>query len=205
MRLRAQSRRLTGRIRGYNWGVLQRMTDLAKGLAALLLRSHFVVCGESMAPALRDGDLVCAIPRRLLRRPLRRGDIVVARSPMAAHGGRSSPNIIIKRIAGLPGEWIQCDADGAVRIIADAWQADGGGSGASSLTWPCGDGEFFLVGDNRAKSGDSRKYGPVAERAIMGRVWLVAPTHRLRRISRLASLAGHNAGHNAGPDAGHND
>ena len=181
------------------------MTDLAKGLAALLLRSCFVVWGESMAPALRDGDLVCAIPRRLLRRPLRRGDIVVARSPMAAHGGRHSPNIIIKRIVGLPGDWVECGADGAIVVNPDGPGSDGGVSPASSLTWPCGDGEFFLVGDNRAKSGDSRKYGPVSERAIMGRVWLVAPTHRLRRISRLASYVGHNAGDNAGSDAGHND
>lgn len=181
------------------------MTELAGALAALLLRSYFVVRGDSMAPALRDGDLVYAIPRRLMRRRLRRGDIVVARSPMAAHGERRISDIIIKRIVGLPGDWVECGADGAVVVNADGPGSDGGGSPASSLTWPCGDGEFFLVGDNRAKSGDSRKYGPVAERAIMGRVWLVAPTHRLRRISRLASLTGHKAGHNAGPDAGHND
>lgn len=162
------------------------MTNLAGALAALLLRAHFVVRGDSMAPALRDGDIVYAIPRRLLRRPLRRGDIVVARNPMG------TPDIIIKRIAGLPGDWIECGADGAVVVNPDWPRSDGAGGAAASVTWWCDGDEFFLIGDNRAKSVDSRKYGPLSERAIIGRVWLIAPAHRLRLISRPAAPAGHN-------------
>ena len=178
---------------GYNGSVLRRMTDFAGALAALLRRAHFVVRGDSMAPALRDGDIVYAIPCRLGRRPLRRGDIVVARNPMG------TPDIIIKRIAGLPGDWIGCGADGAVSVIADANVnadiMDGMGrpdSPAPSISWVCDADEFFLIGDNRAKSVDSRKYGPLSERAIIGRVGLVAPMRRLRLTLRPAAPAGHN-------------
>ena len=164
------------------------MTDFAGALAVLLRRAHFVVRGDSMAPALRDGDIVYAVPRRLGRRPLRRGDIVVARNPMR------TPDIIIKRIAGLPGDWIECGADGTVSVIAesDADIMSGMDSPAPRISWVCDADEIFLIGDNRAKSVDSRKYGPLPAGAIIGRVGLVAPAHRWRLISRPAAPAGHN-------------
>ena len=155
------------------------MTDLAHALAALLARSHFVVRGDSMAPTLRDGDIVYAPPHRLTRRPLRRSDIVVA------YGPANSPDIIIKRISGLPGDWIECADNGAV--IARPEPPDGADNPNPPLVWSCDAGEFFLTGDNRPESADSRKYGPLPERSIIGRVCLIAPTHRLRRNSRTKS------------------
>ena len=155
------------------------MTGLAHALAALIARSHFVVRGNSMFPTLRDGDIVFAPPHRLMRRPLRRGDIVVARGPA------NSPDIIIKRISGLPGDWIECAANGGV--IARPEPPDGTDNPNPALVWPCDADEFFLTGDNRAESADSRKYGPLPKKAIIGRVCLIAPTHRLRRNSRIDS------------------
>lgn len=167
----------------YNSSVLQRMTGLAHALAALLARSHFVVRGNSMSPTLRDGDIVYAPPYRLMRRPLRRGDIVVARGPA------NSPDIIIKRISGLPGDWIECAADdgAAAAVIAHPEPPPAAGRPAPATVWPCDADEFFLTGDNRAESADSRKYGPLPKKAIIGRVCLIAPTHRLRRRSRTKS------------------
>ena len=162
------------------------MTSLAIALAALLSRSHFIVRGDSMTPTLHDGDLVYAAPRRLARRPLQRGDIVVA------HGPPNAPDIIIKRISGLPGDWIQCAANGQVVAYSeppDAANAPTAGADnpAPSIVWPCAAAEIFLTGDNHAASADCRQYGPLPETAIIGRVCLIAPTHRLRRSSRAAS------------------
>lgn len=167
----------------YNSGVLQRMTNFANALAALLARSHFVVHGDSMTPTLCDGDLVYAAPRRLTRRPLRRGDIVVAHGPTDA----GAPGIIIKRISGLPGDWIECSPAGAV--VAHPELPAAADSPAPTTVWPCAADEIFLTGDNRDESADSRKYGPLPETAIIGRVMLIAPTHRLRRNPGAKSAA----------------
>ncbi len=107
----------------------------------------------------------------------RRGDVVVFRYP-------KNPKIFyIKRIIGLPGEKIEIK-DGKV-IIYDPQNPNGfvldesgylsagektTGDQAVTLS---GD-EYFVMGDNRAYSSDSRSWGPVPERDVMGKVVLRA-------------------------------
>ena len=145
-------------------------------------RSLYLVRGDSMSPALRDGDLMHV--RRVSGKDAsyRRGSIVVAEMPSPS--GDDSLLINVKRVVGLPGELVRVGNDGAVSIEGlslsepylepEAQFAPGPG-----LSWLCDDDAYFLMGDNRADSGDSRRFGPIPASNIIGKMWLRLPTHRL--------------------------
>ena len=143
---------------------------LLAGAPAFLFRSHFRVSGNSMTPRLRDGDLLHVIPRVLSDSRFARGAVVVARSP-ALDGG-----YWIKRVVGLPGEFLSVAENGDVFIddvlLSEPYRSAAARSQAQPSAWLCDDDEYFLMGDNRADSSDSRRYGPVHRSAIVGRVWL---------------------------------
>ncbi len=158
----------------------------AAAAPVFLFRSHFRVRGNSMTPSLRDGDLVHVLPRRCATRGLARGAVVVAAAP---HG---FDRLLVKRVVGLPGEHIRVSSDGIVRIddapLRESYlDSAAGGAGATASQWLCGDDEYFLMGDNRADSGDSRRYGPLPDAAIIGKVWLRWPTRRPGRPARKTS------------------
>ena len=165
--------------------MLTPLVRLGLGVTKLLFRSHYVVRGNSMSPALRDGDVAHAIPAELTGARIRRGAIVVAAFP-----GRPQ-RLIIKRVAGLPGEWVNVSREG-VPVPERSWDGGitgqpGGSRGVENAAaepgarWLCDDDEFFLVGDNLPESSDSRRFGPVRAAAIIGTVWLKVPTHTLLR------------------------
>lgn len=109
------------------------------------------VQGHSMAPALHAGDLVYVGARA--SRPPRRGDIVAARP--AQLGGPA----LVKRVAGLPQERFEIDG----------------------RTWQLGDDEYFLLGDCPEDSLDSRAFGPVPARDLLGPVGTFLFSRRIRR------------------------
>lgn len=126
-----------------------------------------LVLGDSMRPALYAGDVV--IFRRTAAAA--RGDIVMIRPP---DGGAD----YIKRVAGQPGDTVSLDRQsGELRINGRVC----GGADADVLgrTLPAGDvrypirlgpDEYFVLGDNREHSRDSRHYGAIRRREIDGRV-----------------------------------
>lgn len=129
-----------------------------------------------MSPGLRHGDLLHVVPRSWTPGGFDRGAVVVAMSP-AADG-----SFWVKRVIGLPGELVAFAADGAI-LIDDAplpepycWETLHEQS--SSPPWLCDDDEYFLMGDNRANSDDSRRYGPAPVHTIVGRVWFRWPSRR---------------------------
>lgn len=139
------------------------------GLLKALVNRHYLVRGESMTPALRNGDVVLVTGLgRTESRPTR-GDIVVAREPPP--DGRRT----IKRVVGLPGETVRFE-EGLLYVdggpLAEPYL---GGLpavlGLGEATWTVGPGEYFLLGDNRAHSTDSKDYGPVERSRIIGRAW----------------------------------
>ena len=165
------------------------------GVARFLFRSHFVVRGDSMSPTLRDGDLIHVAPR--LRKPAsyKRGSVIVAQVP--GWGEQHQLIISVKRVVGLPGEYCHVGTDGTVRIdeevLRETFVAPGAQAAPSpGLSWLCEDNEYFLMGDNRKDSGDSRRFGPVPASQILGRVWLRLPTHYLlRRTPPGSALKSH--------------
>ncbi len=145
---------------------------IIRGLINLVSSARFVVRGNSMQPALKSRESVLAVRSRLPWNRLRRGDIVVFRQP--DYPGR----VYIKRIVGLPNEDIRLE-DGLVHLkgaLLEETYIDGldglfPGRQDQNREWWTGPDEYFVLGDNRGGSQDSRAFGPVARRLILGRVW----------------------------------
>lgn len=138
----------------------------------------FVVEGQSMAPTFADGDYLIVDELSHKFSPLERGDVVVFRFP-----GNTSV-FYIKRIIGLPGEKVHIDrgtvtvtrADGTELTLSEPYVAaeDASYSPDKNL----GPGQYYVLGDNRANSSDSRVWGVLPEEDIMG-----TPIMRLLPIS----------------------
>ena len=169
----------------YNFHMFNRARRIAGGLFKFVFRSHFVVSGASMAPCLRSGDRVHVIPIALQIGNISRGAVVVLRPP------EYDLQCDIKRVVGMPGEHVRIDQSNAVFIDdvrAPELYLDAGNQvpAAWASQWICGENEYFVMGDNRSDSLDSRRYGPVSIRSILGTVWLIWPPGSLRH-ARLHS------------------
>ena len=138
-------------------------------LAAFLASTPYRINGPSMGPILVHGDYVLA-NRMSARRSSLRGDIVVLRSP------REGLSTYVKRIVGMPNETVRLDS-GRVYVddeaVAEPYlNADVRTEPKSAFTeWFLDPDEYFVLGDCRADSDDSRGYGPVKQEAILGKVW----------------------------------
>lgn len=132
----------------------------------LFLAQATQVLGQSMEPTLHSAQRVVVekVTYRLLHGP-RRGDIVVLSLP----GQR---DLLIKRVIGLPGETVEVRAgqvyiDG--ELLNEPWSVNPGGHDYGPIVVPPL--HVFVLGDNRGASNDSRSFGPVAIRHIVGRAW----------------------------------
>lgn len=128
------------------------------------------VVGQSMMPELRSEDVV--LMNRVvydLGNPKRFDVVVFERED-------HKPNI--KRVIGLPGETVQI-RDGLIYIDGEHLETDRALdqvalAGLAENPVTLGQDEYFLLGDNRDSSEDSRfvKIGNVKRRQILGKVWL---------------------------------
>ena len=128
--------------------------------------ARFKIDGKSMEPNLHDAEYVIIDKVTYLFGAPQRGDIVV----FAREG---EPKDLIKRVIGLPGETIEVSG-GAV--LVDGVPLDEPYLTPSVYTYPArqlGEGEYFVMGDNRANSSDSRTFGPIRPSNIVGRAWVI--------------------------------
>jgi enamine deaminase RidA (YjgF/YER057c/UK114 family) len=143
------------------------LSDLVTRLRWLVRRGTLLVGsrrvlveGDSMAPAVVDGDRLLISRLTYHFAGPARGDIVLLRDP-------SRPGSeCIKRILALPGETVRLD--GLVATLESSRPACGDRPDA---IWNLGVDQYFVVGDHLAVSHDSRAYGPVTGSAILGLVW----------------------------------
>lgn len=149
----------------------------------MLLFSRYQVAGESMIPTLVPGDRLL-VNRRLagLWQP-RRGDIVLVHWPISGKNGPA----MVKRIIGLPGEEVTI-REGQVFInghpLDEPYLPQPTTPYPLSAMWVLGPDEYFVMGDNRARSEDSRRYGPVRQSWIWGHAWYrYAPPQRRGRLT----------------------
>ena len=152
----------------------------------MFIAQPFVVSGESMFPTFNNGEylIVDEISYRLGN--LHRGDVVVFRYP------NDTKRFFIKRIIGMPNEEIEIK-NGIVTVInkenPEGFKLDEPyidepfDTTLSSVT---GDDEYFVLGDNRNRSSDSRVWGTVSNKLMMGRVYL-----RLFPFKEMSYLPGY--------------
>jgi signal peptidase I len=138
---------------------------LALGVRAAV--SIYSIPSASMLPSLQIGDHILVTPYRLSSP--RRGDVIVFRAP----GDPSQ--LMVKRIIAVPGDLID-SRSGRVRIgehaLPEPYVLKQAASGAISAQIVPAD-SFFVMGDNREDSVDSRRWGTLPRDLVMGRARLV--------------------------------
>jgi signal peptidase I len=163
---------------------------------------RFRVPSEAMVPTLKVGDVVDADFTAYAKASPKRGDIVlftppagvdsqecgVPTEPADGHpcekpaAGESSDNKFVKRVVGLPGEWLEVkdnhtyigkSRDGPYERQSEPFIAPGTPCDQlCNLPKPIRvpDGHFFTMGDNRGVSDDSRSWGPIPRRSLLAKV-----------------------------------
>jgi signal peptidase I len=127
---------------------------------------RFQIQGPSMQPNLHEGERVIVDKVSYWLRPPQRGDIIV----FDGHGTVD----LIKRIIALPGETIEIHG-GQVFInggVLDEPYLEQITSTDLSAQQVAAD-HYFVMGDNRGNSQDSRAFGPITSKEIVGRAWII--------------------------------
>jgi len=136
----------------------------------------FLVKGASMEPSFYDGEYLIVDELSYRLRPPERGEVIVFHYP------RNPKDYFIKRIIGLPSEKIEIK-DRRVFIYNSEYPKGKelkedylkyANITSGSLTLQLKPNEYFVLGDNRQASSDSRLWGPVKEEHIVGRAWVRA-------------------------------
>lgn len=123
----------------------------------LWVAQPFIVNGASMVPAFENGDYLIVDELSYHVREPRKDEIIIFRFP------NDPSKFFIKRIVGLPGETIKYNGKETT----------------------LGQNEYFVEGDNRAQSYDSRSWGAVPEKLIIGRAFI-----RLWPLNKIDILPG---------------
>ncbi len=129
----------------------------------------FVVRGQSMQPTLSSGDHVLVDQHAYIRTPPSRSDLVLIRSP----GER---RLMLKRVVGLPNEhvaykdgWLMIDGEHLREPYLGGLPAS---VGLDGWGFDLDEGQYLVLGDNRARSSDGRQFGPIDPSQIIGPVWM---------------------------------
>ncbi len=133
----------------------------------MFIAQPFIVNGESMLPTFENGDYLIIDEVSYLKNEPKRGEVVVFHFPT------DHSRYLIKRIIGLPGETIQLQGDSVTITKANGEIVELDetytNNGASYGTWTLEEEEYFVMGDNRGASSDSRSWGPLAKKEIVGK------------------------------------
>ena len=133
----------------------------------------FIVSGASMESTFHTGEYLIVDQLSYELHPPKRGEVIVFRYP------KDPSKFFIKRVIGLPGETLSIEGS-TVRIsnpqypngfILDEPYIKSMENG-TELTEVLGDREYFVMGDNRDQSSDSRYWGVLQEERIVGRAFV---------------------------------
>ena len=138
----------------------------ASVLLSTLLLSVLRVNRSSMSPTLKDGEIVIALKRV----PVNRGDIIAF---------YYNNKLLVKRVTAKAGDWVDIDEDGTVSVNGVALDEPyvtekAFGECNIRLPYQVPDGSFFVMGDHRVASLDSRstEIGTVHKDMVEGKVFL---------------------------------
>jgi signal peptidase I len=155
---------------------------LLVGLVRAFALQTFWIPTSSMVPTLGVNDRVLVQKAFFTWHDLREGDIVVFRHPPLDHCPGPRGGDLVKRVIALPGQTIYSSGNSVFvngRLLAEPYlpRYDPLGlqvpDASSEHPYRVPPGEFYLLGDNRAISCDSRYWGPIKGSSIVGKVVLV--------------------------------
>jgi signal peptidase I len=139
----------------------------------MFIAQPFIVSGASMETTFHSGEYLIVDQVSYYLNDPKRGDVIIFRYP------RDPSKFFIKRVIGVPGDTLTIE-DGLVIIKNEAYP-----EGfileepyaetmppAPKMTETLGDREYFVMGDNRDESSDSRTWGVLQEERIIGRAWM---------------------------------
>lgn len=182
--------RRSPRRRAAEWVVIVGIAVLvALGIRAFVIQA-FYIPSASMEPTLGIGNRILVDKLSYDFAKVRAGNMVVFRTPPS---DQTTPNIkdLVKRVVALPGQTISSAPDGHILIdgrplpesYLPARYSSGPGAGPSicaihSRYVPCSSagtfvvppGHYFVMGDHRNDSYDSRYFGPISSSLIVGKV-----------------------------------
>lgn len=152
----------------------------------IFIAQPFIVNGASMEPTFHPGEylIVDQLTYKAFSQP-KRGEVIIFRYP------QDTTKFFIKRVVGLPGETIEIRGEN-IRIsnsdFPEGFLLDEdylSFKKQDNLKTELKSDEYFVMGDNRPQSSDSRIWGPLKEELIIGR-----PLVRLFPVNRLQFLPG---------------
>jgi signal peptidase I len=153
---------------------------LLAGFVRTLVFQPFWIPTSSMVPTLGVYDRVLVQKAFFSWRDVREGQIVVFSHPPLDHCAGSEEGDLVKRVIALPGQTIYSSGNSIYvngRLLAEPYlpHYDPLGPPIASRQHPyrVPPGEFYMLGDNRADSCDSRYWGPIKGSSIIGKVVLV--------------------------------
>lgn len=147
-------------------------------LLAFLIFPVFRIYGTSMSPTVNEGEIVVSLKGSSFEC----GDIIVL---------SFNNKLLVKRVIANPGEWVDIDSAGNVyvngKVLDEAYLKEKAfGDCNISLPYQVPEGRYFVMGDNRSTSQDSRNslVGCIAEEQIVGRaVFRLWPLSGLGKIN----------------------
>ena len=133
----------------------------------------FIVSGASMVPTFVQNEYIVIDKMSYRFEKPKRGDVIIFHYPLDAS------YFFIKRIVGLPGEIVNVGEGGITitqasstpRTLVEPYLPSDGIRYRYSTTTLAAD-EYFVLGDNRDESADSREWGPLQEKFIVGRAFM---------------------------------
>lgn len=151
----------------------------------------FFVQGSSMEPNFEDGEylVISEFGYKHTTLPLIEGyavrpwKVLERQEPVVFHYPKNPEQYYIKRVIGLPGESVEIKGNKVIitnKIHPDGYVLNEGAyldksvSTTDMARLKLGDDEYFVMGDNRPFSYDSRAFGPIKKQAVIGRVLIRA-------------------------------
>lgn len=155
------------------------LTLVIYGLLSLGFQ-NFRIIGSSMEPNFQQGEYLVANKVIYHLRPVERGEVIIFRPPMERCAGflpfflpPGEKCAYIKRVMGLPGEEVEIKK-GQVFINGEPLEEPYVVKGQRQRWGPTvvGPNEYFVLGDNRKNSSDSRNWGMLPRQNIIGQAWI---------------------------------
>lgn len=141
----------------------------------VFIAEPFIVSGSSMVPTYHNREYLIIDKVTYRQHEPTRGDVIVLRYP------KDPSQYFIKRVIALPGETVQVDKGGVFIYSKDnplgvqldeKYLPNQGITFGSADPVTIGSDEYFVLGDNRLASSDSRVWGILPKEDIVGKVWL---------------------------------